>query len=167
MQQDMIQGNCTCSCRQNQQKSQKWHFFVCCASVLIRETKMTGQNTVNTDTAASVERHNPIIPLETPEHRHYLHWFLIENSLLFASRGEFFFSSKQSISIYSKLNKTYLTISYWNLVRAKSDMEQAGVTPMKDHDAVSSQDLVPQSHEEGGLTRPFCMGLYSVLLPSG
>lgn len=52
---------------------------------------MTGQNTANTDTAASVEGYNPVIPLETPEYRHYLHWFVIESSLLFASRGDFFF----------------------------------------------------------------------------
>lgn len=75
---------------------------------------MTGQTTVNKDTAAYVERSNPIIPPKTPEYRHYLHWFVIENNLLFAGSGDFclffFFSSKQSISIYSKLNKIYLTI---------------------------------------------------------
>lgn len=68
----------------------KWHFFVCCTSVLIWEMKMTGQNTANIDTAASVERYNPVIPLETPACRHYLHWFVTENSLLFASRGDFY-----------------------------------------------------------------------------
>lgn len=69
----------------------KWHFFVCCTSVLMWEIKMTGQNTANIDRAASVERYNPVIPPETPEYRHYLHWFVTENSLLFASRGDFFF----------------------------------------------------------------------------
>lgn len=68
----------------------KWHFFACCTSVLIWEIKMTGQNTANTDRAASVERHNPVIPPETPQYRHYLHWFRTENTLLFASRGNFY-----------------------------------------------------------------------------
>lgn len=52
---------------------------------------MTGQTTVNKDTAAYMERSNPIIPPKTPEYRHYLHWFVIENNLLFAGSGDFFF----------------------------------------------------------------------------
>lgn len=126
---------------------------------------MTWQNTANIDTAASVKGYNPVIPTETPEYRHYLHWFVIESSLLFASRGDFYFPSKQSMSVCSKLINAYMTISYWDLVRTKSDMKQAGVTDMKDHDGVSPQDIVPQSHGESELTGIFCTGLHSVLLP--
>jgi len=41
-------------------------------------------------------------------------------------------------------------------MRAKTSLKQAGVMYMKDHAEVSHQDIVPQSHEDGEITRIFC-----------
>ena len=38
-------------------------------------------------------------------------------------------------------------------MRAKSNIKHTGVIYMKDHAEVSHQDIVPQSHEEGDLTK--------------